>query len=62
MDGAELLSRDQLKSILGGQKAGFDDCSGDHGCPDGQFPCTCESGSGCAVGCVSTIQECWNLC
>lgn len=56
MKGAELLSREQLRSIVGGQLQ--KDPGGD--CPDGQFWCTCNgSTNGC---CASTVQECWDAC
>lgn len=51
--GAEILSKDQLKNVIGGDGAG---------CPEGTFPCTCTSGSGSYSGCVSSVQECWDAC
>lgn len=51
MEGTEVLSREQLKQIVGA----MDDC----GCPTGQFKCTC---NGVSYGCVSSVQECWNKC
>lgn len=54
--GAELLSREQLKTIVGGMQV-----KDTGSCPDGQFWCTCNGseGSGC---CASTMQECWDAC
>ena len=57
IEGAELLLREQLKSILGGQKLALDPT-----CPDGQFVCTCTNGSGSSTCCASSVEECWSAC
>ncbi|MEO6176312.1 MAG: hypothetical protein ABIP27_14270 [Flavobacterium circumlabens] len=45
---ADMLSRKELKTIMGGYG----------GCPDGTAPCTC---NGTSYGC-QTVSSCWNKC
>ena len=55
IDSAEVLTRSQLKKVLGG-------LSGSNTCPTGEVPCTCTSDSGSFSGCVSSVADCWNKC
>ncbi len=52
---SELLTRDQLKKITGGD-------SSDAGCPTGKFWCRCTNGDSGVLFCASSIQECWDAC
>ena len=54
---AEVLTRSQLKQILGGD-------GGSGGCPAGQFPCTCTCGDPPVIvySCASSISECYDSC
>jgi len=53
--GNQVLSRDEMRKIQGGQKGSTD-------CPDGQVPCNCSSSSGSFSGCADSAQDCWNKC
>ena len=56
-EGAEVLTRSQLKKVLGGD-------GGSGPCPVGYFWCSNRSEDGnCIVErCMNSIQECWDAC
>lgn len=57
-DGSEILSREQLRKITGGENGSDPTIN----CPPGMIPCTCESDTNQFYGCVEVWTDCWLLC
>jgi len=58
IDGTQLLTREQLRTIVGGDTCG--------NCPEGEFLCTCDNGSSTCLKNGSTapgsVKACQDYC
>lgn len=58
--GAEVLTRDQLRKVIGGDTGSIDPPAGPlEGCPPGMYECFC---SNIFRGCVFGANQCWFIC